>query len=187
MGKETEQYLTAVEKQLRAMPIGERTDVIHELKSYIEDLQRNENKTEQEVLAQLTPPKELAREYLRDCINKTKTFQFRKLAMMFSFYSLAGLSGMFVFPFTIVLSVGLMLCGVVSPLAGLVKFIGFLMGYDLPFVVIQLGFYRPDAVLSLPISIVLGILLFIAGRALWKLNMKYINVISKTKKKYIDG
>ena len=98
MGRELDNYLLAVEKYLRSMPVSERIDVVKELKSYIEELLNKDNKTPLEIINQLGSPKELAKGYLSDVISKNSTYSLRKFMMIISFYGLTGLSGMFLLP-----------------------------------------------------------------------------------------
>lgn len=187
MEKELENYLLTLEKYLKSMPISERIDVIKELKSYIQELLCKDNKTPSEIIAQLGSPKELAKEYLSEVIGKSTTFNLRKFMMLISFYGLTGLSGMFFLPCGTVLSIGLILCSIISPIAGAIKTIGFLLSIEVPFVIFQFGNMTLHPLLSFPVSLVMGILFFISGKTIWKLVIKYIQTISKTKKIYIES
>ncbi len=111
MDKELKSYLLQVERYLKSMPSSERSDIIKELYGYIEELHVKKGKTAQEILLQIGSPRELALAYLGDSISKTKSFNLRKFCMALSFYSLAGVSIMFLLPVFSVLSVGLMLQG----------------------------------------------------------------------------
>ena len=182
MDKEFELYLITVEKYLKNMPVSDRIDVIKELKSCIEELQRNNALNAKEILARLGSPKELAAEYLSDKITMGHSFNFKKLLMVFSFYSLVSLSGMFIIPCGTVLAGGLMVCGIVGPAAGLIKSAGFLLGFDIPFFVMRFDSYEPHPLLAFPITIVFGILIFLLGRRIWKAVISYIRKVSDTKR-----
>jgi uncharacterized membrane protein len=116
MDKELELYLTTVEKYLKNMPVSERIDVIKELKSCIEELQLNNALNAKEILARLGSPKELAAGYLGDKITMGHSFNFKKLLMIFSFYSLVSLSGMFIIPCGTVFAIGCMAGGIAAPI-----------------------------------------------------------------------
>jgi len=164
------------------MPVSERIDVIKELKSYIEELQINNALNTDEILEKLGSPKELAAGYLGERITMGKSFSIKKLLMTFSFYSLVSLSGMFIIPCGTVLAGGLILTGILGPIAGLIKAMGFLLRFDVPFYFMSINGYEPHPLLAFPLSIAMGILLLLAGRAIWRLISRYISKVSKTKR-----
>ena len=186
MDRELELYLTTVEKYLKNMPVSERIDVIKELKSCIEELQLNNTLNTKEILARLGSPKELAAGYLGDKITMGNSFNFKKMLMVFSFYSLVSLKVMFIIPCGTVLAGGLMVSGVIAPIGSLIRLLGFFLGFDMPFLAIQFGGFIPHPLLALPISIILGVLIFMLGRVVWKAVLKYIRKVS-TAKRALDG
>jgi uncharacterized membrane protein len=182
MDKELDLYLTTVEKYLKHMPVSERIDIIKELQSCIEELQLS-NTTAKDILTRLGSPEELAAGYLGDKITMGHSFSFKKLLMVFSFYSLVSLSGMIIIPFGTVLAGGLMLTGIFAPIAGLINLLGFFLGFDTSYIQLQFGSYETHPLLVLPISIILGVLVFILGRVTWKAVVRYIRKVSTTKRK----
>ena len=90
---------------------------------------------------------------------------------------------MFILPFTAILGAALMLCGVIAPLAGLVKAAGFLLGMDVPVIVFQFGSWTAHPLLALPLSVLMGALFFLAGKGLWKITLKYIQIVAKGRMK----
>lgn len=90
---------------------------------------------------------------------------------------------MFELPFVSVLSVGLMMCGILSFIGGIIKFTGYLLGYEVPFVIFQIGTYTANPILSLPITIIMGCLLILFGKKLWRFTIKFIENISVKKEK----
>lgn len=186
MEKEIKNYLSEVEKPLRSMPISERLDALEELKSYIEELQHNDKKTSSEIISKLGSAKEHAKGHLSEIISINTSFNFRKILMLISFYGLTGLSGMFIIPCGTILSIGLIISGIISPIAGLVKAIGFLIDIDVPYVMFQLGNITLHPLIVFLVSIVMGILLFSLGKIIWNLVIKYIRTIGKVKKTYIE-
>ena len=183
MDKELESYLTTVEKYLKNMPASERIDIIKELKSYIEELQVNNTLSAKDILQKLDSPKELAAGYLGDKITMGSSFNLKKVLMVFSFYSLTALSGMFVIPCGTVFAGGLMICSIVAPIAAAIKLLGFFLGFEVPFVMFQFGSYELHPLLTLPITIVLSILFFLLGRLTWKAVIGYIRKTSNVKRK----
>ena len=185
MDRELELYLAAVEKYLKNMPVSERIDVIKELKSYIEELQLNNASNAKEILARLGSPKELAAGYLGDKIEMGRSFNFKKLLMVFSFYSLVSLSGMFIVPCGTVLAGGLVLCGILGPILASIKLVGLFLGFDLP-IEMRFNDYIVPPLLAFPITIITGILLILLGRIVWKAVIGYIRRVSITKRT-LDG
>ena len=89
---------------------------------------------------------------------------------------------MIVLPFTSICGIALMVSGAICPIAGLIKFAGHLMGYEIAEIGIEIGSFSANAMVFLPISILIGVALFILGKLLWKLTLVIIRSISKGKK-----
>lgn len=173
------EYLNKIDKYLKPMQAGERADIINEIKSEIVELETEGKLSPEQITERLGDPKELAKAYLGDAISKNSGFNFKKLCAVVAFYSFAGIGGLFVLPITSVLGIGFMLCGVIAPVAGLIKALGYVVGIDVPWVNFQFGSYVLHPVPSFFLATVLGVLLFAAGMGFWKLTLKYIHVVSR--------
>lgn len=183
MEKMLDEYLERVEKYLKPMVISERIDIVREIKSEMLELQSCGVSAEQ-IIGRLGSPKELARAYLGENISKSRSFSWRRLCAMVAFYSVAGMGGMIVLPFTSICGIAFMICGAICPIAGIIKFAGYLMGYEIPQInFMTVGDYTAGAVASLPISIVMGLILFVLGMWLWKLTVRLVKFMSYSKKK----
>ena len=176
-----ETYLEQIDKYLKVMPISERADIVKEIKSEMQELEL-QNVPPEKIIERLGGPKELAKAYLGGSIAKDSKFSWQKLGALLVFYSMAGLSGMFVIPMAGVLSVGLMISGILAPVAGILKFTGFLFGFQVPYVMFRFGSYEAGAPAALLFSILMGALFLIAGKALWNLMLGYIQKVSKKRK-----
>lgn len=165
-------YLEKIDKYLKPLPASERVDIVREIKSEMTQLALEGGLSPEQILERLGNPKELAGAYLGEALVKNNGFGLRRFATAVAFYSLTGLSVMFVLPFTGVLAVGLMLCGIIAPLAGIIQMAGYLLGFDTPFVVVQLGSYLAAPPIAFVYSIAMGILLFMLGRGCWQLTLK---------------
>ena len=187
MEKELESYLTSVEKHLKNMPLSERADVIKELKSYMEELQRNDAFSSKKILERLGPSTELAAGYLGDKISVGVSFSFKKLLMVFSFYSLTSLSGLFVIPCGTVLAGGFMLAGIISPIAGVIKLLGVLFQFDTSYIIFEFGGLKFHPLLIFLFSFVLGALFLLLGTGIWKLVIGYIHKVSSLKRAADSG
>lgn len=183
MDKKMQDYLDQIDRYLRPMAAFERADIINEIKSEMLELQTQKGMSSEEILERLGTPRELAKAYLGESLVKNNAFSFRKLIIVYGFYGFVGFTGMFVLPICSVLSVGLMFCGVIAPVAGVVKFVGSLIGMNIPWVVFQFGDYTAPAYMAFPLSVVMGVLLFLAGRGTWKLMLLYIQTVSVGKRK----
>jgi len=186
MEKIMDDYLEKIEKYLKPLPASERVDIVKEIKSEMLELEMKKELSPEQILEKLGNPKELAVAYLGDSLSKAKTFSLRRFAVVTAFYGLTGISGMFILPVTSVLAVGLMFSGIIAPLAGLIKLTGYLLGFDVPFVVFQFGPYTPGPLISFPLSVLIGILLFLAGKGCWRLTLKYIRTVSAIKGKTLS-
>lgn len=182
MEERLEKYLEKVSTYLKSIPISERVDIINEIKSHMEELHYKNNLNPEEIISQLGDEKELAQAYIGDAICDDKKFKWSKLLMIFSFYSLTGITGMFILPIFGVLAAALPVCSIIAIVAGAIKTIGYFIGFDVPFVMFQIGAYNLHPIFVLPASIVLGAFLFLCGYSSWKLILKYIQSVSKHKK-----
>ena len=176
MDKALENYLDQVDRHLRPLPASERADIIQEIRSGMLELAAAGLDAAQ-ICQRLGEPKELAAAYLGDAITKSPGFSWSRLGSILAFCGLAGLGWMFVLPFTSVLAVGLMFSGAVAPLAGTLQFVLSLMGISVPYIMFQLGSYTAPPAVAFPLSIVVGALLFLAGRWLWRFTVRLVQTI----------
>lgn len=182
MDKTLNDYLERVEKYLKPMAVSERVDIVKEIKSEMLELQ-NEGKTPQEILERLGNAKELARAYLGESIAKGRGFSWRRLSAVIAFYSMAGAVGVCVLPVTSICAAAFLLSGALCPLAGVVKFVGALLGFEMPYIGIQLGSYSAGPGLVLVLSVVMGAVVMAAGWLLWKLTVWMIRSMALGHKK----
>ncbi|MCI9257518.1 DUF1700 domain-containing protein [Acutalibacter sp.] len=180
MTMETSQYLERIERYLRPLPVAERVDIVAEIKSEMLELEAA-GMPPQEIAARLGTPEELARGYLGEAIVKSPRFSLRKLGAVAAFYSLAGAAWLFILPVTSICGVSFMLCGPLAALAGIVKFGAHLLGFEMPWVVFQIGGYTLGPALALVCSVIVGALLFVAGRLLWSLTVAIVRRIAAEK------
>ncbi len=186
MEKILNQYLEKIETYLKPMAASERIDIVKEIKSEILELQGNGVSSEQ-IIERLGNPKELAKAYLGESISRSTGFSLRKLSAVIAFYSLAGACGMFVLPITSICGITFMASGILCPIAGIVKFAGHLIGYEIPEITIIIGSYTASAFTVLPLSILIGAILFVVGTLFWKLTIIMIKSMIKSRKKLNDN
>ena len=186
MEKILNQYLEKIETYLKPMAASERIDIVKEIKSEILELQGNGVSSEQ-IIERLGNPKELAKAYLGESISRSTGFSLRKLSAVIAFYSLAGACGMFVLPITSICGITFMARGILCPIAGIIKFAGHLIGYEIPEITIIIGSYTASAFTVLPLSILIGAILFVVGTLFWKLTIIMIKSMIKSRKKLNDN
>lgn len=180
-----ENYLNMIDRHLRPLPASERADIIKEIKSSILEME-NEQLSEEQILERLGAPKELAKAYLGDFIVKGKGFNLNRFLTVFAFYGLTGFSGMFIVPILGITAPMFLLFGAIAPVAGLIKFIASLFGYDVPYVVMQVGSTTLSPAFTFLYSVVMGVILILLGRGAWRLLLRYIRMISRTKEKLAE-
>lgn len=181
MDRALNEYLEKIEKYLKPLVVSERVDIVKEIKSEMLELQGNGVSSEK-IIERLGDPKELAKAYLGEAIAKSSGFNWRRMSAVIAFYSLAGIGGMFILPITSICGIAFMASGVLSPIAGVVKLIAHLMGYEIAEIGITIGTFSANAFVFLPISILIGTVMFIIGWLLWKLTLVIIKAMSKGKK-----
>ena len=160
-------YLNRIDRLLRPLPVTERLDIVQEIRSAIAELQAD-GVAEAAICARLGDPQALARAYLGDCASNRKLPRCTRFLAAAGFYSVVGLTGMFVLPVLAVLTVGMLACAVIAPVAGVIEFAGGLFGFDVPFVMMQFGRWAMPFWLTLPASLVLGALFLGAAYGLWR-------------------
>lgn len=181
MEKQLNSYLEQVEKYLKPLPVSERVDIVQEIKSEMQELQAAGHTPEQ-ILARLGEPKELARAYLGDLIAQSGGVSASRVLALCAFYSVTGLSGLFVIPVLGICAPAFLLCGVVTPLLGAVKAVDVALGLHIPYVqyIGIAGVQNP--VLVFVLCILAGIALFALGYGCWKLLVGYVKSVSRVKR-----
>lgn len=181
MEKQLNSYLEQVEKYLKPLPVSERVDIVQEIKSEMQELQAAGHTPEQ-ILARLGEPKELARAYLGDLIAQSGGLSASRVLALCAFYSVTGLSGLFVIPVLGICAPAFLLCGVVTPLLGAVKAVDVALGLHIPYVqyIGIAGVQNP--VLVFVLCILAGIALFALGYGCWKLLVGYVKSVSRVKR-----
>lgn len=178
MDKQWNLYLEQVEKHLKPLPVSERVDIVQEIKSQIQELQQA-GKTEQEILERLGDPRALARAYLGDLIAETSFFSWGRVLALCAYYSLAGLSGLFVIPVLGICAPVFFLCGAVIPFAGGVKLVNELLHLHLPYVQ-YIGVAGVDSpVQAFLICVAVGVALCLLGYGCWRLLVGYVRSVSR--------
>lgn len=176
-----EQYLNTVDRKLRPLPVSERVDIVKEIKSAMQEMEA-EGLAPDAITKRLGAPEQLARAYLSDLLTKPQRSGWQKLLTVLAFYSVVGLSGMFVIPILGICAPAFFLCAVVVPLAGLANCLfRYLLGVQVPYLTVQLGPYTPPPLLGFVCTLAAGGILFLLGRGCWWLLVRYLKAVGTTK------
>ena len=181
MDKTFETYLDTIDKHLKPLPTSERVDIVKEIKSSILEMKQSNLSTEQ-ILDKLGSPKEMANAYLENLISSNNGFNYKKYLAVIAFYSSIGFSGLFVIPTLAIVAPVFIFCGAISPVFGVIKLLGYLLHFNVSFVIFQFGSVELHPILGFLFSIITGIILYKLGRGSWNLLLKYIHRVSQKKK-----
>lgn len=185
MDKSLVNYLTKVNHYLKGMSFEEREDIIKEIRSTMIEMQ-NDGLISEEIIKRLGDPKDMAKAYLGDMIIKTKGFNFKKLAMLISYWGIVGFTGMFILPVLGILTPTFILGGIMCMLGGVIKVIGEVLGEDMSFIIVQFAGRSFGPLLTLIISLFMGALFMGLGFVSWRLLKMYIEKASDIKR-YIEA
>ncbi len=172
------EYLCDVEKYLKPLSAEDRLDIIKEIESSAVELQKDKNLSFSELLERLGTPKELARAYLGNMIANDEEKGLGKICQLVAFYTVTSLAGMFIIPFTSIASVTFFACAIILPFAGIIKWGGSLLGYDIANIMVQFGTFIATPFQVFVVSIVLAVISWILGKVLWKLMICYIKGVA---------
>lgn len=184
MNTKLEKYLDNIDKNLRPLPASERIDIVKEIKSSIIEME-NEKLSDEQILERLGNPKYLAKAYLGDLLASKKGFSISRFLTVCAFYSVMGFSGMIIIPCLAIIAPTFIFCGIAAPVLGSVKMTDYIFNLGLPYVqhiVIILSNIELNPVWEFFGLIIIGALLFLAGRGAWKLLLCYCKKVSETKK-----
>ena len=158
MNEFTEKYLAEVDRRLRRLPVGERLDIVNELRSEMAELTASGLAPEQ-IEQRLGSARSLAAGYLGEAIAKSPRFSWRKLGLVAAFYSYAGLGGIIILPVTGICAAAFLLCGAACPIIGAINLACELMGFDVPWVMFQIGGWTAGPWLGFVLACLVGVLL----------------------------
>lgn len=124
---------------------------------------------------------------INELFNGEKVKKSNKVRQIFLFYIIVSLTRIFILPTLGIIAPAFIISAILCPIFGLVKLIGYIFKFDVPFVMFEFGSYSLNPVLGFVLSIIVGVVLFIIGVVSWKLLIKYIHfVTNKRKKLYIE-
>lgn len=185
MNEFMEKYLAEVDRRLRRLPVGERLDIVNELRSEMAELAASGLAPEQ-IEQRLGSARSLAAGYLGEAIAKSPRFSWRKLGLLAAFYGYAGIGGIFILPITSICAVAFIICGAACPLIGLANLVCELSGNPLPWVIFQIGGWSAGAWPAFALCVISGAALIGLGLLFWKATVAFVRSVSGAKRK-ING
>lgn len=90
-------------------------------------------------------------------------------------------SGLFIVPSLAMIAPVFLVSVVITPIAGVLKLLGYILNVDVPFVIFQMGTMELHPILIFICSIFTGVIFYVLGRGSWKLLLNYINRVTKKK------
>lgn len=181
MEQALEIYLDKIDRRLRPLSALERSDIVREIHSEMQELECH-GLTAQEIIQRLGTPKDLAAAYLENAITKDPRFSWSRLGAVAAFYSMAGLAGMIVLPTTSILAVVFLLSGALIPAAALLSLLMSFAGMEVPWVTMQLGGWTAPPLVAFPIAALTGALLLLGGIGCWKATVWFIRQVGKKRR-----
>ena len=186
MNVKFEKFLATVERYLKPLPTSERVDIVKEIKGSILEMEQGDL-SEEEILKRLGEPKDLAKAYLGDLMAEESGFSFTRVLTVCAFYSVAGLSGMFVIPVLGIVAPVFIVTGVLSVLCMAVKLTDYIFHLGLPYME-NIGMFSINGVSVMNpfgeffAALVIGAGLCFFGEGGWELLEVFCIKVGKTKK-----
>lgn len=120
---------------------------------------------------------------LEENILNTINYSNQLLIKSLLFYISVFASGIFIIPTLGIIAPIFMLCGLLAPICGLIKLIGYIFHIEIPFIMFQIGKYELNPISSFILSIITGLILYFIGKYSWHLLLKYINKVKEKAQK----
>lgn len=164
------EYLEAVNQNLKHLTLSEKEEIINEIKSHIKETQMKQGIEMDMILQQLGDPSELGKAFAGQTIANTTSFNIRSLSRTISFYGATSFGGLFLS----VLAGSLYLCSFLTLLGGAVKTGGALLGFEMSFVAFIIGDWSVPDLLAFPVAIPFAVLFYYGSKKLWKVLKSYL-------------
>lgn len=116
-------------------------------------------------------------EKFEENVLNTIKYSNEKIIKCIVFYIGTFFLGIFIVPTLGIIASIFILCGIIAPLGGLIKLIGYIFNFGVPFVVFQIGNFELDAIISFILSVAIGLVLYLIGKGAGKLLLKCIKYV----------
>lgn len=102
------------------------------------------------------------------------------------FYLGTFFSGIIIIPTLGIIAPTFIACSIIVPILGLIKVLETLFRFDLSFVIFQIGSTEINSFISLILSIIIGIVMYLFGKEMWKQLKKYLKYIKSERIKLVN-
>ena len=116
-------------------------------------------------------------EKFEENVLNTIKYSNEKIIKCIVFYIGTFFLGIFIVPTLGIIAPIFILCGIIAPLGGLIKLIGYIFNFGVPFVVFQIGNFELDPIISFILSVAIGLVLYLIGKGAGKLLLKCIKYV----------
>lgn len=175
MNQEVEKYLQEVSRGLFHMSKEEKEEIILEIRSHIHTATEKSESANQ-VLARLGSSVTLAKAYSFDYAVQHQKLKPLDILSNFSFYGLAGLSGIIVVPTLCILAFTFFMIALVIPGTAITNLAGIT---NVPMFVLWGEYSVPAGILQLVLGIAIGAIFILLIWFCWCGLRKYIKTVSK--------
>lgn len=110
----------------------------------------------------------------------------KKMKRLTFYYVISSFINFLILPCLAIIAPTFILCGLIIPIAGLIKLAGFIFGFNVSFIIFRIGNFILHPILGFVLSMIAGIILCVGGIYLLALLRKYINFVKEKGLKYID-
>lgn len=163
-------YLEVVRRNLKYLTLSEKTDIINEIKSHIQEAQMNQGVDINSILQSLGDPTELGKAYAGKTIASITNFNLRNFMRILLYYGATSIGGMVLS----VLAGSLYISSFLVILGGVAKTFGTLLGYEMNFIAFKVGNWTIPDILTFPVSIPFAIFLYYCSKGAWKAFKSYL-------------
>ncbi len=116
-------------------------------------------------------------EKFEENVLNTIKYSNEKIIKCIVFYIGTFFLGIFIVPTLGIIALIFILCGIIAPLGGLIKLIGYIFNFGVPFVVFQIRNFELDPIISFILSVTIGLVLYLIGKGAGKLLLKCIKYV----------
>lgn len=108
-----------------------------------------------------------------------------KIIKCIIFYIVIFFLSVIIVLFLALLTIFFIISGILIPVCGLFKLVGYIFNFDIPFIMFQFGTMELNSLLVFPLSLIVGYILYKIGKVVGKLLIKYINYVKEKHKELI--
>lgn len=120
---------------------------------------------------------------LEENILNTINYSNQKLLKSLLFYISVFFSGIFIIPTLGIIAPTFIVCGIIIPILGFIKLIGYIYNFEVPFIMFQIDQVELNPIPAFILSIITGLVLYLIGKYLWHILKKYINKVKTESQK----